>query len=134
MKKIVVALIACIAIFTFSCLAEGFNLSDMSDEELKQLSLDIAEELHSRSAKDSKYLYSGTYVVGVDIDEGRYLFECVNTLYEKYNYGNISVYSKSDDHGSDHASLGKDLKWSVRLYNEDVIKINGMECVICRED
>lgn len=74
MKKIVVSmvLVVALAIGLFGCLADGFDFSAMSDEEVTALIESARQELLSRGVLRSGELLQGIYVVGKDIASGVY--------------------------------------------------------------
>lgn len=72
MKRIVAvaALLVCLATPTF---ASVIDLSGMTTEELCELQTDIAKELASRDEENAFVLPSGTYEIGVDMVDGKFM-------------------------------------------------------------
>lgn len=72
MKKWLVCLLV-LALLIPSALAESFDVTGMSDDELEALNLAVQLELFSRHAAGSGVeVPQGSYVVGVDLPSGRY--------------------------------------------------------------
>lgn len=78
MKKVLAFLLVCI-LFVTPVFAEGVDLSSMSVEELIQLHNQIDEILADKFKCELDVIYPGTYVVGRDIKEGRYILNCLKT-------------------------------------------------------
>lgn len=72
MKKIALILTLLLLFSGFS-LAEGIEVSGLSDEELLVLQKNVTEELYSRGIDHQNLIYQGVYVVGKDIKAGTYV-------------------------------------------------------------
>ena len=111
MKKLFSALLVlCLVfcLFSASASAKG-ELSDYSDEQLKELYEEVREEMIARGLPLAQEftLPEGKYVVGKDILPGSYTLECTETFGETYG----DVYSSlggmfGDDLGDAMGSLG----------------------------
>lgn len=82
--------------------AEGFDLTQMSDDEIVALMNQVASEIVSRGIEKTATLAKGTYIAGIDIPAGKYIFTC---LAQGDDWGNVTIYS---DQGA-----GKQLMWNV---------------------
>lgn len=94
MKKVLAFLLVCI-LFVTPVFAEGMDLSSMSVEELIQLHNQIDEILADKFKCELDVIYPGTYVVGRDIKEGRYLLNCLRT--GSVNYWIITFYENEEE-------------------------------------
>lgn len=114
MKKILCVL-AVFVLFTLPALAEGFDLSSMSLEELISLYQQIGDEISDRVglAKTNR-IGRGSYVVGKDIQSGYYDFVCLETGY--FDSGtpdnDIYIYLLVGDTAAD---IGDRVYWEQRF-------------------
>lgn len=92
-KALVLTLI--LLIVAIPALAEGWDFASMTTDELIELRNSITDELLSRiGTLNSAHVPAGTYVVGEDIDPGKYVFFWTK---EYENRSAISVYSTEED-------------------------------------
>lgn len=83
-------------------LAEGIDISTLSDDEPVALMSRIQEEIVVRHIEGTANLPGGTYIVGKDIPAGSYIYTC---LASGNNWGNVTIYSEKGE--------GKQLFWEV---------------------
>lgn len=103
MKKWMAALLVfVILMFTGQALAEGVDLSTLSDDELVGLMKQIQEEMVARNIEGTANLKGGKYVAGRDLPAGSYIFTC---LAQGDDWGNVTIYA---DQGA-----GSQLFWEV---------------------
>ena len=79
LKKVLSFLFALICCFTTISLAESFDFSAMTTDELLAMNKQIIAELQLRFNSFAATLYSGQYIVGTDIRSGSYLLSNANT-------------------------------------------------------
>ncbi len=93
-----------IALFstTIVAIAEGFDLSRLSNGEVLALLEQVNNEVVKRGLSKTATLAKGAYIAGKDIPVGSYLYTCLAT---GYDWGNVTIYS---DMGN-----GKQLMWEV---------------------
>lgn len=75
MRKLVkytALVIVFLSVFVCSGLAEGIDISSLSDDDLLVLKKSVDEEITSRGLNDLSVLPSGIYIVGEDIKSGHY--------------------------------------------------------------
>ena len=86
MKRFLVLVIGFVLIFSGLVYAgvEDVNISEMSTDEIIELRNSLNEELQERTKAYNDYIYSGKYIVGVDIAPGRYLFETSSGGFAKF--------------------------------------------------
>ena len=90
------------ALCTLSAGAEGIDLSRMSDEEIIALLEQVNGEIAARGIEKTAKLAKGTYIAGVDIPAGKYVYTC---LAVGDDWGNLTVRT---ERGS-----GKQVLWEV---------------------
>lgn len=73
MKKVLVIFLLVLTILSIPVLADGFDFSEMSDEELLALSDAVSVEMQSRGISENPILYNGWYTTGRDISAGSYI-------------------------------------------------------------
>ena len=96
-------LLALILLFsTAAASAEGISLAKMSDTEIVALLQEVTNDVARRGIEKTAKLAQGTYIVGVDLPAGKYVFTC---LAKGDDWGNVTVYS---DLGK-----GRQLLWEV---------------------
>lgn len=86
MKKFLLVLIVLLLIsvaLPAVSLADGFDFSSMSLEELLGLRNAVDEEIRARVSTPSAALYNGVYIVGKDIKPGRYLLTVLQPVVEE---------------------------------------------------
>ena len=106
-KRTISILIACallISLLTtaFVALAEGFDLSKYSNDEILELLDQVNNEVVKRGLNKTATLAKGAYIAGRDIPVGSYVYTCLAT---GSDWGNVTIYS---DRGN-----GKQLMWEV---------------------
>ncbi len=124
MKKIVsVLLLFILLIGTYSSLADGFDLSQYSDEELIALETAIQAEKLARGLAKSATIYPGTYYIGKDIPVGVYRIETVKGAADHLNvYDEAGSYIGSYAVGtaSNRSPIGRlELKDGYRIEFDD---------------
>ncbi len=98
--SIIILLVVMLSIV--SAVAEDFDLTRMSNEEIVVLMNQVSNEIVNRGIEKTATLAKGTYIAGVDIPAGKYVYTC---LAKGEDWGNITIYS---DQGA-----GKQLLWNV---------------------
>lgn len=98
MKKTIIALIV-VALMMTSAWAEGFDLTSMNLDDLFALHQAIHEEIDSRLGCNIIEANPGTYVGGVSIDPGSYVFTCTEAEYDDEG-AYVRVYKNEEDIGS----------------------------------
>ena len=94
MKK-ALALTLILLIAAIPVLAEGWDFASMTIDELIELRNSIMDELRSRiGSLDSTHVPAGTYVVGEDIDPGKYVFFWIKEYEDR---SAISLYASKED-------------------------------------
>ena len=81
---------------------ETIDLTQLSDDELIELLDQVNNDIVKRGIEKTATLSKGTYIVGVDIPVGKYLYTC---LAQGNDWGNVTVYSER--------GAGKQLLWEV---------------------
>ena len=78
MRK-VMAVVFALVIMTCSSfsMAEGIDISTLSDDELVALMARVQEEIVARHIEGTANLAGGTYIVGKDIPAGSYIYTCL---------------------------------------------------------
>lgn len=101
---LVLVLLACSGL----SLAEGIDLSTLSDDEIVELLGKVQEEMVARHIEGTAELGGGKYIAGRDIPVGSYTYTCMAT---GDDWGNVTIYS---DQGE-----GDQLFWEVVSAPED---------------
>ena len=109
MRKVMAVVFALVimACSSFS-MAEGIDISTLSDDELVALMARVQEEIVARHIEGTAYLAGGTYIVGKDIPAGSYIYTC---LASGEDWGNVTIYSEKGE--------GDQLFWEVVAAPED---------------
>lgn len=109
MRKVMALLFALVimACSSFS-MAEGIDISTLSDDELVALMARVQEESVARHIEGTANLAGGTYIVGKDIPAGSYIYTC---LASGEDWGNVTIYSEKGE--------GNQLFWEVVAAPED---------------
>jgi hypothetical protein len=109
MKKVMAVLFALVimACSSFS-IAEGIDISTLSDDELVALMARVQEEIVARHIEGTANLAGGTYIVGKDVPAGSYIYTC---LASGEDWGNVTIYSDKGE--------GDQLFWEVVAAPED---------------
>ena len=109
MRK-VMAVVFALVIMTCSSfsMAEGIDISTLSDDELVALMARVQEEIVARHIEGTANLAGGTYIVGTDIPAGSYIYTC---LASGEDWGNVTIYSEKGE--------GDQLFWEVVAAPED---------------
>lgn len=82
MKKIL-ALVLALLLMSGVALSEELNLQAMTDEQLMEYYTQIVTELMNRGILN-EHLYVGEYIVGEDLEPGRYVLSVVEAYENKY--------------------------------------------------
>lgn len=82
--------------------AEEMDVSRLTDEELVSLMRLVNDELVKRGIEKTAVLSKGTYIVGIDIPAGKYLYTC---LAIGDDWGNVTVRTEGGE--------GKQILWEV---------------------
>ena len=72
-------------------LAEGIDISTLSNDELVALMAQVQEEIVARHIEGTADLAGGTYIAGKDIPAGSYIYTC---LASGEDWGNVTIYSE----------------------------------------
>lgn len=109
MRK-VMAVVFALVIMTCSSfsMAEGIDISTLSDDELVALMARVQEEIVARHIEGTANLAGGTYIVGKDIPARSYIYTC---LASGDDWGNVTIYSEKGE--------GDQLFWEVVAAPED---------------
>ena len=89
-------------------LAEGIDISSLSDDALVALMARVQEEIVARHIEGTANLARGTYIAGKDIPAGSYIYTC---LASGEDWGNVTIYSEKGE--------GDQLFWEVVAAPED---------------
>lgn len=125
MKKIVVACFICIVLFVSSvCIASGdYDFSSYSNEELISLETAIQAEKISRGMAKSATVYSGKYIIGVDLPAGTYRVETSKGAadhLEVYNASGKRIASYAIGTSSNRSPIGK-----LELHDGEIIEFDS---------
>lgn len=101
-KAIAVLLVLVFMTCSSLSLAEGIDISTLSDDELVALMARVQEEIVARHIEGTANLAGGTYIVGKDIPAGSYIYTC---LASGEDWGNVTIYSEKGE--------GDQLFWEV---------------------
>ena len=98
MKKIII-LFVCLMFVFGAGFAENslIDLKDMSDEEVYLFFNSAKDELANRAQFNSDTLWPGDYIVGKDVEAGRYSFSCIEIASPDRTEGYIEMNSSIDD-------------------------------------
>ncbi len=99
--RFVCVLVVCLLLIPIA-VADGVDLSSMSNDEIVDLLNKVNTEIVNRGINKTATLPQGTYLAGSDLPAGRYIFTC---LAVGDDWGNVTVYS---DGGK-----GKQILWNV---------------------
>lgn len=132
MKKIVVLLAIVLAVvLSVGALAEGFDLSSMTNEELLALMGSIMDEIQTRTGDTSANdrIGRGSYVVGTDIKAGTYDFTCLESDMYNFEGGGARNVIRVLDESGDYISRAQDVEIGahaiVSLSDGQVLEIEG---------
>lgn len=107
-KAIAVLLVLVFMTCSSLSLAEGIDISTLSDDELVALIARVQEEIVARHIEGTANLAGGTYIAGKDIPAGSYIYTC---LASGEDWGNVTIYSEKGE--------GDQLFWEVVTAPED---------------
>lgn len=135
MKK-ALALTLILLIVAIPVFAEGWDFASMTTDELIELRNSIMDELRSRiGSLDSVHVPAGTYVVGEDIDPGKYVFFWTKEYEDR---SAISVYADQEDLESYNQStyttirkVGEEIQ--IELIDGAYLQIDGSNGVDIRK-
>ena len=109
MRKVMAILFVLVIIACSSLsLAEGIDISTLSDDALVALMVRVQEEIVARHIEGTANLARGTYIAGKDIPAGSYIYTC---LVSGEDWGNVTIYSEKGE--------GDQLFWEVVAAPED---------------
>ena len=120
------AIVLLIQMFAASAFAESVDLDAMSTDELLALRSQINAILTERMTSDSSAIYSGNYVVGVDIKAGMYILR-FDELAEGETTGIVWLFANSEDWrnrkyiSADYLTVGVD--YQITLEDNMVLEI-----------
>ena len=106
-RRVYVCLLACTMILSLLAtsifaIAEGFDLSKLSNDEILELLDQVNNEVVKRGLNRTATLAKGAYIAGRDIPIGSYVYTCLAT---GSDWGNVTIYSEMGN--------GKQLMWHV---------------------
>lgn len=144
MRRIALLLSVIMFIVGLPCLAESINLTELSVEELIDLELSIQGEIANRDTENSHILYSGYYIVGEDIEAGRYkayVLKCdreeggwIKTYYLKDSYTEDDIGEKYISNYYRKWNIGdgfKQAEGSIRIIEfYDRQQLEVQDCVV----
>lgn len=108
MRKLILATLFFLFVFSASAMAEGIDLSAMSTDELLALREHVNTEITSRIGGDDNLIADGVYVAGEDIMPGRYKITCMAAFDDREFYVNVfeskENYQKYDESRWNNAS------------------------------
>ena len=107
-KAIAVLLVLVFMTCSSLSLAEGIDISTLSDDELVALMARVQEEIVARHIEGTANLAGGTYIAEKDIPAGSYIYTC---LASGEDWGNVTIYSEKGE--------GDQLFWEVVAAPED---------------
>lgn len=81
---------------------DGIDLSRLTDDQLLSLIKRANEELVKRGIEKTATLSQGTYITGIDIPAGKYIYTC---LAKGSDWGNVTVRAKRGE--------GRQLLWEI---------------------
>ena len=103
MKRVMAILLVLVIMACSSLsLAEGIDISTLSNDELLALMAQVQEEIVARHIEGTADLAGGTYIAGKDIPAGSYIYTC---LASGEDWGNVTIYSEKGE--------GDQLFWEV---------------------
>lgn len=102
---VLLVLLITVTAFALPAMAEGTDYKAMSADELIALRTSINDELRARLASDASVVYNGSFIVGVDIKPGAYLFTCVTVDEGKERMG-IGTEGKEKDYNDIYLRVG----------------------------
>lgn len=89
-------MVVILVMLTSTVLAGGIDLSTLTLDELVNLRNNINTEIYIRGEGEDSEIFTGTYIVGVDILQGTYAVKCLTPELSS-NMINVIVYDKDDD-------------------------------------
>ncbi len=107
-RLIPILLMFTVMLCTFPAEAEDIGLAGMTDREIISLLERVNGEIAKRGIEKTAILARGTYIAGVDIPTGKYVFTC---LAKGEDWGNVTVYSERGE--------GDMLLWEVMKAAEE---------------
>lgn len=95
-KAIAVLLVLVFMTCSSLSLAEGIDISTLSDDALVALMARVQEEIVARHIEGTANLAGGTYIAEKDIPAGSYIYTC---LASGKDWGNVTIYSEKGEEG-----------------------------------
>ena len=95
MRKVMAVVFALVimACSSFS-MAEGIDISTLSDDALVALMARVQEEIVARHIEGTANMAGDTYIAGKDIPAGSYIYTC---LASGEDWGNVTIYSEKGE-------------------------------------
>lgn len=91
MRKLMVILLVLLRIVCSSpSRAEGIDISTLSDNEIVALMAQVQEEMVARHIVGTAELASGTYIAGIDLPAGSYIYTCQAS---GDDWGSVTIYA-----------------------------------------
>lgn len=133
MRRIAILVFVLLGAIAIAC-AEEIDLNSYSVDELINLKIAVDQELIERNRTDLSYLFPGTYVVGEDIEPGRYSLRCIRVS-KKHVSGVVGLFYSIDDEKpyEQYVLRPPTDECSVRLVEGRVLKTQSATCVIAKE-
>lgn len=109
MRKLMVILLVLLRIVCSSpSRAEGIDISTLSDDEIVALMAQVQEEMVARHIVGTAELASGTYIAGIDLPAGSYIYTCQAS---GDDWGSVTIYADKGE--------GDQILWEVVGAPED---------------
>ena len=132
MKRWICIVFAIFLILCTAAYADGFDLDSLSITELLDLQTELDHKIVELSPYEDCVLYSGKYVVGEDLEEGNYVFNCVKVESNYFNqcYLRFLVWDESTGEYKDRmddwgANLYVDEQYSSRVHANEIIDVES---------
>lgn len=125
MKKIVLLIVALFIVSIMAANADGIDLSGMTTEELYNLNISVIDEIASRGEDEKHCFFPGEYVVGDEIESGRFVFTCIRIVGSD-GYGFLELREDPNDNNStiDVEQLQEESMYSMKLSDGNLLKVD----------
>lgn len=123
MKKLFVMFMV-LMLISATALCEGYDLVNMTLDELVSLRRELNAEIASRINFDPMAIYEGEYIVGLDIQPGEYL-----VYNDDQKFGAIQIiveYPAESDREALIARILKDRPYYLKLEDESIVKVTNV--------